>query len=893
MECLGHRYEDNRIYTSTGPILLALNPFKRISGLYEDSTMKKYWGKAKDLPPHIYSIADNAFLTMMKALEATQVDKTPVDCNQSILVSGESGAGKTVTTKFAMKYLAALSQRAKVTKDTVFDSSKSTNSQGMDISRKSISRMSSRLDVMSQHSVGTSESIETQVLQSNPILESFGNARTVRNDNSSRFGKFLEMQFTRKGRLVGASIEVYLLEKVRLVKTSLGERNYHIFYEMLNGDMDGSERDSYFIDRLASPEDFKLTATGTYTRRDGVTDDETYDDLLLAMHSMGFSQDEQRNIFTTVAAILHASNLTFLDIDHKSKLDDKNKHLKPVCNLLGVTPEDLSRALCHATISAGKQTLQKDLTVDKAIKGVEALLKATYGTLFTYLVTRVNEKVSYKRKRDENTGTPIDNPAKDSAACIGVLDIFGFESFQINSFEQLCINYCNEALQQQFNTFVLENEQAEYEREGINWSFIKFPGNQDVLDLIGKRGSGVLGILDDQCKTPGTTDKSFALALYRNCKNHVRFGADRTQTANLKFSVHHYAGAVEYSTDDFMEKNTDELPKEAIELLQNSSNPFIRNLAGMIECDKEEASKKATKNKAKKTKETVGGEFRRQLLHLREKIDRMTPHYVRCLKPNDALVQNRYDRAAVVEQLRCNGIIEALRVARAGFSNQFSHADFVRRYNSCVWKELKSGRVRPRKSRGSSPRKKVRGAPRVISPKECPNLLKLLCKKFKEGTDDEEKDSEDDDDGDDKEKNIFKKKAKKADDLSSELQKVGMQFGKTKVFVRHTAFEKLERIRTQEHARAALKLNSVFRMFLARTAYGHIGNVAHETRLKGVAAENPEFGDPTFDKESLERYEKNREAFSGKSGKGHKHDKTSKPFDWVVENGVWSKKYLD
>ena len=897
VECLEHRYNDNRIYTSTGPILLALNPFKRIDGLYEDDTMKQYWRKAEiekesgesRLPPHIYAIADNAFMTMMRQLvDPLGGGEELSGCDQSILVSGESGAGKTVTTKFAMKYLAALSQRKTINlgqeeEETEHSYSTSMNDSATDLRRpSSLRRMSSHLNVTSSRSLaGEQESIESQVLQSNPILESFGNARTIRNDNSSRFGKFIEMQFTRKGRLVGASIEAYLLEKVRLVKASPGERNYHIFYELLEGDMPKSERKQYFLDSMATPEDFKVTATGTYTRRDGVTDDETYDDLMLAMHSMGFPKEEQTNIFTTVAAILHASNLTFLDVDvdATSKLDADNAHLQPACSLFGVTPEDLGEALCHVTLSAGnKSTLKKDLTVDKAIKGLEALLKTTYGTLFTYLVTRVNEKVSYKRKRDETNGDLIYNPKKDAAASIGVLDIFGFESFQVNSFEQLCINYCNEALQQQFNTFVIENEQAEYEREGINWSFIEFPENQDVLDLIGKKGTGLISILDDQCKTPGTTDKSFAFDLYKRCQNHVRFSADLRQSAQLKFSIHHYAGAVEYTADGFVEKNRDELPKEATDLLKNSSNPFIRLLAGIIESSTEKAAvnrtnNAASENKPKKTKETVGGEFHRQLRHLRQKIDKMTPHYVRCLKPNDELVQNCFDKAAIVEQVRCGGIIEAVRVARAGFSNQFSHPDFVRRYSTCVWKELKKRRVKPRRARGgaASPLKKSKKGPRKITSRECSDLMKLLCKKLQEKDDDEDENSDGEDNDsnnkkeeEEKETNVFKQKAKKAiEDTSGEMLKVGLQFGKTKVFVRHTAFENLERIRTQEQSKAAVKLNSIFRMALVRREYSSIfHNTAHKARIAAIMAENPDWEDPTFGKETLDRYEKNRDSFT-------------------------------
>lgn len=940
VECLEHRYDENTIYTSTGPVLLALNPFKNISGLYGESTMKKYWGKAENnsteaLPPHVYAIADSAFRSMMRRLDETLGDEFPVGCDQSILVSGESGSGKTVTTKFVMKYLAALSQRAgsrppekrayqKVADTRSFLPAKSWESAESEGSDQGL------LNVTNLNGSGAKNSIEGQVLQSNPILESFGNARTIRNDNSSRFGKFIELQFTRMGRLVGAQIETYLLEKVRLVNPSAGERNYHIFYEMLSGDMNSQELRSYFVAHTATPEDFKLTATGTYGRRDGVSDKETCGSLRAAMNTMGFPKEEQGDIFATVAAILHASNLTFLDYDLESALDNDNDHLQPVCHLLGVTPEDLNRSLCHVTISAGNEAqVQQNLPVDKAVKGLEALLKATYGTLFTYLVCRINDSISYQREYDSEDDASIHNPNFDPAAVIGVLDIFGFESFKTNSFEQLCINYCNEALQQQFNAFVLQNEQAEYEREGIDWSFIDFPENQDVLDLIDKRGSGLLCILDDQCKAPGTTDRSFALDAMNKCKDHSRFSADRKQTARLQFSVHHYAGAVEYSTQGFIEKNRDELPKEATELLQNSLNPFIRHLADIIEFNKSQkaASKPNPTNKYRRqessmARETVGGEFRRQLRHLREKIDHMTPHYIRCLKPNDELVQDHFDRTAITEQLRCGGILEAVRVARAGFSNHYSHTNFVRRYKSLVWKEIRSS-TRSRKSALEDPSK------------ECMEVIKLLCEKMQEENGYKEHSNKGD--GDrvtapsaqakkygytskapfpswSKEVPVPKPRAnasalKRGGGMSSELVRLGIQFGKTKVFLRHTAFENLERIRTQEHSRAAVKLNSVFRMYLSRLAFVHVRNMVRSDMHDLIAFENGH--EESLDSDGMERFKKLRHSFSSEGpslvdlwaqqvrGSIHnpqprsewgKHEPI-KPFKWMLQDGLWVKNH--
>mmetsp|Transcript_19751 Transcript_19751/g.29324 ORF Transcript_19751/g.29324 Transcript_19751/m.29324 type:complete len:1152 (+) Transcript_19751:233-3688(+) len=692
---LKQRYANDIIYTATGPVLIALNPFKPLRQLYSEQTMKKYWEKAEknlngdDLEPHVYQIADSSFRNMMRQMEDSLNEGTTLTANQAILVSGESGAGKTVTTKFVMKYLAALSKRA----SAPAVKAKRAYLQVEENKRLSQQMMTSPLPNKEDSKMiqFSSDSIESKVLQSNPILESFGNARTIRNDNSSRFGKFIEMQFTSSGKLVGATIETYLLEKVRLVTQSPGERNYHVFFELLQG-MDKRELKKYYLSSSDRPDDFQMmSCSGTYDRRDRVSDTDTYRALKDAMKTMNFKPQEQVDIFSVTAALLHASNLVCLEKkgghDDSSELDMTNPHLEPCCRLLGIPANGLNEALCTFSIKAGRETdVKRSLSQDKAEKELQAFIKATYGALFQYLVLRINDSIAYQPQDGDE-----DNIRNRPAATIGVLDIFGFESFATNSFEQLCINYCNEALQQQFNAFVLKNEQEEYEREGIEWSFIEFPENQDVLDLIDKRGSGILNILDDQCRAPGTSDRSFASDVYTKCTGHPRFQANRKQVAVLQFEVSHYAGPVEYSSDGFLEKNRDELHKESTELLANSDNPFVSFLSELLT-----DTNTASSNNTKKAEEpyrlrriesslstTVGGQFRRQLKDLRSKIDDTTPHYVRCLKPNDHLVPDDYDEGIVAEQLRCGGILEAVRVSRAGFPQHYLHADFVQRYK-CV-----------------------------------------------------------------------------------------------------------------------------------------------------------------------------------------------------------------
>jgi hypothetical protein len=987
VECLSHRYLQDTIYTFTGPVLLALNPFQTLRGLYGEATMKKYWDHAEksdsreSLPPHVYSIADASFRSMMRKLDESLEQAHPQGCDQSILVSGESGAGKTVTAKFVMKYLAALSQRAAAVHQApqkrayaiVAEKRKERQEQQENTPQKQQRQPSwknnaqnwttpsqtrqcgpeSALDQSSRDgglanvttlSGTTSNSIEAQVLQSNPILESFGNARTVRNDNSSRFGKFIEMQFTRYGKLVGAQIETYLLEKVRIVTQSLGERNYHVFFELLSGGMDARELRQFFLAATATPDDFKITCSGTYDRRDGVSDKDTYRALRSAMNTMKFPAAEQKDIFSVVAAVLHASNLSFLDLEEESSLDERNVHLAPVCHLLGVTAGDLNRALCFFSITAGKDvTVERSLTLEKAEKGLEAFLKATYGALFAYLVRRINDSIAFAKENQENDYDGEDeeggerkrshDPMLLPVASIGVLDIFGFESFTQNSFEQICINYCNEALQQQFNAFVLKNEQEEYKREGIEWSFIEFPENQDVLDLIDKRGSGILSILDDQCRAPGTSDKSFALDVYSKCKDQARFTATRKQTATFLFSVHHYAGPVEYTAVGFIEKNRDELPKEAIDLLTNSMNPFIRTLACILDdSSTAPASDKETNGAPYKfrrmdsssvvSRTTVGGQFRRQLKDLRAKIDLTSPHYVRCLKPNDHLVPDHYDTAIVAEQLRCGGILEAVRVARAGFTQHYPHIDFVRRYRALAWRELKQKEMirqnvssspygvnntpaaisqRRSSARNSVVRSFVPQAPEQQKPEEksvdykglCKDLIKILCKKV------EEFDKETNFNSGESEEppksveaastptakaksysfqtstpspswrktqsrvghglppapltapaksrcsSLDKKETTQVPRRSSappESVKMGIQMGKTKVFLRHTAFESLERMRSREQTVAATKLNSIFRRFLARIAYIPVRNAfRREMRDRGHRLEGEDY----------------------------------------------------
>lgn len=675
LHALRLRYNTDIIYTATGPILIAVNPFKACR-LYTEEMMESYRfsGEMKyrelsrpsddddgnssrrrkeriKLPPHVYQIADDSYRAMMRTLEDSSLVKDfGYVTDQSILVSGESGAGKTVTTKIVLTYFAMLSRNV------------SRNGRGKIQRRDLLHRDSSKdLDM----------SIEQQVLQSNPIMESFGNARTLRNDNSSRFGKYIDVRFTNGGKLSGASIQTYLLEKVRLIIPGMGERNYHIFYQFLES-ASANERNRYQLDNL-TVHDFKLlNQTGTYNRRDGVSDKDSHKEMLDAMSTIGFPQDTTNSFLRLVSAILFFGNMTFDKMDgahHESSSLNKDRNSLAASSLIGVTFEDLAEKLTTQKISAGKafESFTKELNLVQATKGMEAIMKALYGAMFDFLVDKINDSIE-----DSDKGV----------ASIGVLDIFGFESFEKNGFEQLCINFTNEALQQQFNKYVFKMEQVEYEKEGIMWKFIEFPDNQDVLDLIDTKHVGLLAMLDDQCYVPNPSNQQFTRILYQKFSDSGRFQATSTQKVNNKFTLHHYAGPVEYVTENWIEKNKDELPPECGDLLLSSEFGFLSQVLQPY------FRISSTKSKSRLVKKSVGAQFALQLKQLRARIDLTTPHYIRCLKPNDDLVPNRFEPKNVVEQLRCGGVLEAVRVSRAGYPTRFSHDVFFKRYGVFLEKDM-------------------------------------------------------------------------------------------------------------------------------------------------------------------------------------------------------------
>ncbi|KAL7540542.1 hypothetical protein ACHAXR_010192 [Thalassiosira sp. AJA248-18] len=858
VDCLHRRYKLSgwKMYTSSGPILIAINPCRDVPGLYDENSMRTYWrwgerlangvgvaatattaGDANDMsvatmaqqqqpPPHVFGVADSAYRGMMRGLDFCRIsmeeekkdseDISGIVANQSVLVSGESGAGKTVTTKFIMQYLAALSK--KVDSDHII-----TGGGG---------------------GSETKSSIEQRVLQSNAILEAFGNARTLRNDNSSRFGKFIELRFSDRGRLMGASIDTYLLEKARIVGHTCGERTYHIFYEVLaKGSLTATERNNFFINNT-SASDFAITTSDGGKNRskllhNGYEDHaQMFGELRTAMNTMGFRRPEQMELFQAVCGLLHLSNLTlqgaFVETNDGEEclLNKDSPSLEPALRLLGVSYEALNAAVTTVQFKAVGELVKKNLNATQAVRAVQALIKGVYDSIFSLLVDRINSCI---------VGSSSDDEAMAGGAFIGLLDIFGFESFETNSFNQLMINFCNESLQQQFNRFVFKLEQQEYRREGIKWDMIEFEDNQDILDLIEKKHGGLLAVLDEQCKLGmRCNDKTFASALYKKCMSTSdRFDACKKQQSQGKFSIHHYAGIVEYDTAGFMEKNKDEIPMEASELFSNSSCTFIQNVALVISC-KTNGNQKESKRQALKSsisRVSVGGQFSSQLQKLRRRIDETQPHYVRCLKPNDQLQPGHFDPNIVVDQLRCGGILEAIRVSRAGFPHRYAFDHFDSRFgilsSALCSSETKLQRPPPRRvgklnlgNRGTSAKRKV-VAPkkqRADPKKSCEVLVKVIARWILAERE-KHKEIDDADEQDDalSPRSFWKSKSPQKPQRSIHRQldtsEAGIQLGATKVFLLQDTFDCIERVRGQVLAANATKISSLVRMFVARRAY--------------------------------------------------------------------------
>ncbi|KAM6541919.1 hypothetical protein CsatB_006366 [Cannabis sativa] len=599
---LQRRYALNDIYTYTGSILIAVNPFTKLPHLYNGHMMEMYKGAPfGELSPHVFAVADASYRAMMNDGRS-----------QSILVSGESGAGKTETTKLIMQYLTYVGGRA----------------------------------------AGGDRTVEQQVLESNPLLEAFGNARTVRNDNSSRFGKFVEIQFDANGRISGAAIRTYLLERSRVVQITDPERNYHCFYHLCAS---GRDAEKYKLDH---PTHFHYLNQSKVYELDGVSNAEEYIKTRRAMDIVGISHEDQEAIFRSLAGILHLGNIEFSPgKEHDSSIlkDQKsNFHLQMVANLFMCDVDLLLATLCTRSIQTREGSIVKALDCNAAVAGRDALAKTVYARLFDWLVDKINKSVG----QDLN-----------SQVQIGVLDIYGFECFKDNSFEQFCINFANEKLQQHFNEHVFKMEQDEYSKEEINWSYIEFIDNQDVLDLIEKKPIGIIALLDEACMFPRSTHETFSMKLFQHFRSHSRL--EKAKFSETDFTVSHYAGKVTYHTDTFLDKNRDYVVVEHCNLLSSSKCTLI---AGLFPLLPEESLRSSYKFSS------VASRFKHQLQALMETLNTTEPHYIRCVKPNSLNRPQKFENLSILHQLRCGGVLEAVRISLAGYPTRRTYSEFVDRF---------------------------------------------------------------------------------------------------------------------------------------------------------------------------------------------------------------------
>ncbi|XP_025077881.1 myosin-IIIb-like [Pomacea canaliculata] len=623
------RYTKNRIYTYVGDILIAVNPFRDL-GVYGKEVSAQYrMAKRSSQPPHIFAVADAAYQALLGL-----GGRAP--SNQCILISGESGAGKTESTKLIIKQLVELCRG---------------NTQ-----------------------------LERQILQVNPLLEAFGNAQTVMNDNSSRFGKYIQLRFS-NGHLAGAKISEYLLEKSRVVRQANGEENFHIFSYIFAG--------AQHVDEFAlrHPSQYRYMSQGAPQFSDNLSVlHERYEDLLCAMDMVGFTDEEQQDMFTVISGVLHLGNITFgVDDTDAAVVIDPNGAVKIASKLLGVDSEDVTSCLTSIITVTKGEYLKRNYSLSQAEDARDAMAKAVYGRLFGWIVNKVNQLLAPEAEID---------PSKMSE--IGILDIFGFENFQKNSFEQACINLANEQLQFFFNKHIFQLEQEEYTKEGIDWNEIKFVDNKPLLELFLVKPLGILALLDEESLFPKGTDQSYVDKLNANFGKNPYYGKS-PRSNNPVFSISHYAGKVTYDTFQWLEKNRDTLPAGITESLQLSSNRLVKTVfrgqitrTGSLALQGRTITGKTVKSRraqiissaadGAKRKITVGAQFKTSLGILMERMTSATPSFVRCLKPNHHKRAGSFDDQYILSQLLYTGMLETTKIRREGFAIRPSFEEFVDRY---------------------------------------------------------------------------------------------------------------------------------------------------------------------------------------------------------------------
>ncbi|XP_024881150.1 myosin heavy chain, muscle isoform X12 [Temnothorax curvispinosus] len=625
---LKQRYYAKLIYTYSGLFCVAINPYKRFP-VYTHRCAKLYRGKRRsEVPPHIFAISDGAYVNMLTNSE-----------NQSMLITGESGAGKTENTKKVIAYFATVGASTKKEKEDTGSQKKG--------------------------------SLEDQVVQTNPVLEAFGNAKTVRNDNSSRFGKFIRIHFGPSGKLAGADIETYLLEKARVISQQTLERSYHIFYQIMSGSVKGLKEmcllsnnitDYYFVSQG------KTTIPGLDDGEELLVTDQAFDVL-------GFTQEEKDNIYKITAAVMHMGGMKFKQRGREEQAEaDGTEEGERVAKLLGCDCADLYKNLLKPRIKVGNEFVTQGRNKDQVAYSVGAMSKAMFDRLFKWLVKKCNETLDTKQKRQH---------------FIGVLDIAGFEIFDFNSFEQLCINFTNEKLQQFFNHHMFILEQEEYKREGIEWTFIDFGMDlQQTIDLL-EKPMGILSILEEESMFPKATDKTFEEKLNNNhlgkSPNFLKPKPPKPGQQAAHFAIGHYAGNVPYNITGWLEKNKDPLNDTVVDQFKKSTNKLLVEIFADHPGQSGDAGGGGGGGKGGRGKKgggfsTVSSSYKEQLNNLMTTLRATQPHFVRCIIPNELKQPGVIDSHLVMHQLTCNGVLEGIRICRKGFPNRMVYPDFKLRY---------------------------------------------------------------------------------------------------------------------------------------------------------------------------------------------------------------------
>ncbi|XP_034286414.1 unconventional myosin-Ig isoform X1 [Pantherophis guttatus] len=616
LENLKLRFEKGRIYTYIGEVVVSVNPYKPLS-LYGKDAIEHYRGRELyERPPHLYAVADAAY----KAMKRRAMDTC-------VVISGESGAGKTEASKYIMRYIAAItnpSQRAEV------------------------------------------ERVKNVLLKSNGVLEAFGNAKTNRNDNSSRFGKYMDINFDFKGDPTGGHISNYLLEKSRVLKQQPGERNFHAFYQLLLGASDAKLKSLHLV---GDPMAYRFTKEGGSNNRSLESEKSNYQSVLDAMKVIGFTSEEINSVQKILAAILHLGNVNFICSGDEVAVEDPQL-VSYLAELTSTEPESLLNTLLYRTVAAGGgEVIQKGHGCDEANYARDACAKAIYERLFCWIVTRINAIIAVK---------DYDPRIHGKNTVIGVLDIYGFEIFDNNSFEQFCINYCNEKLQQLFIELILQQEQQEYQREGIEWQHIEYFDNQIIVDLVEEPHKGIIAILDEACLTVGkVTDALFLESMDNRLGKHPHYtsrklnSSDKSMEYGRDFRIKHYAGDVTYSVEGFLDKNKDTLFQDFKRLLYNSADPILQEMWPEGKQSITEVTKRPL---------TAATLFKNSIVALVDNLASKEPYYVRCIKPNDQKSPFLFDEERCRHQVSYLGLLENVRVRRAGFAYRQPYHRFLLRY---------------------------------------------------------------------------------------------------------------------------------------------------------------------------------------------------------------------